>query len=132
MPNQDRRTILPRQHALCRCYRFRQRCRGFCTAVTLRPAACSRAITSDQDDPSANSPCTRTTLRAASAGGAAAGAPWKRVLAAPAAPMPTKEGAARQGRRGAGCGSAHACTETITLGDLRLSLQPRLWERGPT
>src|SRR3954451_11832804 len=38
--------------------------RGFCTAVALSPAACNRAITSDQDDPSANSPCTRTTLRA--------------------------------------------------------------------
>src|SRR5207253_9458273 len=38
--------------------------RGFCTEVALSPAACNRAITSDQDDPSANSPCTRTTLRA--------------------------------------------------------------------
>src|ERR1700761_1447700 len=38
--------------------------RGFCTAVALRPAACNRAITSDQQDPSAKSPCTRTTLRA--------------------------------------------------------------------
>ncbi len=37
---------------------------GFCTAVALNPAACSRAITSDQHDPSANSPCARTTLRA--------------------------------------------------------------------
>src|SRR5271168_4155014 len=37
---------------------------GFCTDVALRPAACNRAITSDQDDPSAKSPCTRTTLRA--------------------------------------------------------------------
>src|SRR5258707_2580719 len=37
---------------------------GFCTAVALSPAACNRAITSDQHDPSANSPCTRTTLRA--------------------------------------------------------------------
>jgi hypothetical protein len=58
--------------------------RGFCTAVALSPAACNRAITSDQDDPSANSPCTRTTLRAFGAGCAAAAAalPWKRVLAA--------------------------------------------------
>src|SRR3981189_3549824 len=63
--------------------------RGFCTAVTLSPAACNRAITSDQDDPSANSPCTRTTLRASGAGGAAAALPWKRVLAAPAATMLT-------------------------------------------
>src|SRR5471032_1342906 len=38
--------------------------RGFCTAVALRPAACNRAITSDQQDPSANRPCTKTTLRA--------------------------------------------------------------------
>src|SRR5260221_1682912 len=38
--------------------------RGFCTAVAFRPAACKRAITSDQHDPSAKSPCTRTTLRA--------------------------------------------------------------------
>src|ERR1700747_2799395 len=37
---------------------------GFCTAVALSPAACNRAITSDQHDPSANSPCTSTTLRA--------------------------------------------------------------------
>ena len=32
--------------------------------MALSPAACNRAITSDQHDPSANSPCTRTTLRA--------------------------------------------------------------------
>src|SRR5260370_6238122 len=37
---------------------------GFCTAVALSPAACNRAITSDQHEPSANSPCTSTTLRA--------------------------------------------------------------------
>src|SRR4051794_1543418 len=37
---------------------------GFCTEVALRPAACNRAITSVQHDPSANSPCTSTTLRA--------------------------------------------------------------------
>src|SRR6202000_2958353 len=36
---------------------------GFCTEVTLRPSACNRAITSDQQDPSAKSPCTSTTLR---------------------------------------------------------------------
>src|SRR6202163_4784218 len=64
--------------------------RGFCTAVALSPAACNRAITPDQDDPSANSPCTRTTLRAFGAGCAAAALPWKRVLAAPAATMLTK------------------------------------------
>src|ERR1700716_3483239 len=63
--------------------------RGFCTAVALSPAACNRAITSDQDDPSANSPCTRTTFRAFGAGCAAAALPWKRVLAAPAATMLT-------------------------------------------
>src|SRR5258707_4439566 len=37
---------------------------GFCTAVALSPAACNRAITSDQHEPSANSPCTSTTFRA--------------------------------------------------------------------
>src|SRR6202030_3642444 len=37
---------------------------GFCTEVTLTPAACNRGITSDQLDPSANSPCTSTTLLA--------------------------------------------------------------------
>src|SRR6266481_992804 len=36
---------------------------GFCTEVTLSPAVCNRAITSDQQEPSANSPCTSTTLR---------------------------------------------------------------------
>src|SRR5258707_10339463 len=61
--------------------------RGFCTAVALSPAACNRASTSDQDDPSANSPCTRTTLRALGAGCAAAALSWKRALAAPAATM---------------------------------------------
>src|ERR1019366_7025215 len=38
--------------------------RGFCTAVALSPTACNLAITSDQHDPSANSPCTRTMLLA--------------------------------------------------------------------
>src|SRR5580692_4579573 len=61
----------------------------FCTEVTLSPAACNRAITSDQLDPSANSPCTRTTFRAFGAGCAAAAVPWIRVLAAPAATMLT-------------------------------------------
>src|SRR5262249_34680317 len=32
--------------------------------VVLSPAACNRAITSVQHDPSANKPCTNTTLRA--------------------------------------------------------------------
>src|SRR5271170_648509 len=63
--------------------------KGFCTEVTLRPTACKRGITSDQDDPSANSPCTRTTLRAFFAGCAAAAVPWNRMLAAPAAAMVT-------------------------------------------
>src|SRR6201987_1435433 len=63
---------------------------GFCTEVTLSPAACNRAITSDQLDPSANSSCTSTTFRAFGAGCAAAAVPWIRVLAAPAATMPTK------------------------------------------
>src|ERR1700722_4813688 len=46
--------------------------RGFCTEVALSPAACNRGITSDQLDPSANSPCTRTTLRAAAGADVAA------------------------------------------------------------
>src|SRR6476660_8614650 len=37
---------------------------GFWTEVALSPAACNRAITSDQHDPSANRPCTNTTLLA--------------------------------------------------------------------
>src|SRR5258708_8782383 len=37
--------------------------KGFCTDVTFSPAACKRGITSDQEEPSAKSPCTRTTLR---------------------------------------------------------------------
>src|SRR3984893_14597849 len=60
---------------------------GFCTDVALSPAACNRAITSDQDDPSANSPCTRTTFLAAGADCAAAAVSWTKVLAAPAATM---------------------------------------------
>jgi hypothetical protein len=32
--------------------------------VALSPAACNRAITSDQHEPSANSPCTSTTFLA--------------------------------------------------------------------
>src|SRR6202043_449159 len=60
---------------------------GFCREVTLSPGACNRAIPSDQDDPSANSPCTRTTFLAVGAGCAAAALPWKRVLAAPPAIM---------------------------------------------
>src|SRR5439155_8108855 len=63
--------------------------RGFCTAVTLSPAACNRAITSDQDDPSAKSPWTRTTFRATGADCATALVPRTNVLAAPAATMPT-------------------------------------------
>src|SRR5947209_19077180 len=43
---------------------------GFCTEVTFSPTACSRAITSDQQDPSANSPWTRTMFLAT--GGASA------------------------------------------------------------
>ena len=38
--------------------------KGFCTEVTFNPAACKRGITSDQEEPSAKSPCTSTTLRA--------------------------------------------------------------------
>src|SRR4051812_10113453 len=35
---------------------------GFCTAVTLRPAAWRIGITSDQLEPSAQAPCTSTTF----------------------------------------------------------------------
>ena len=38
---------------------------GFWTEVAFSPAACRRGMTSDQDEPSAKSPCTRTTFRAA-------------------------------------------------------------------
>jgi hypothetical protein len=44
---------------------------GFCTAVAFMPAACNRAMTSLQHDPSAKSPCARTTLRTFGAGSAA-------------------------------------------------------------
>src|ERR1700738_4434029 len=37
---------------------------GFCTAVTCKPAAWRREITSAQLEPSAHAPCTSTTLRA--------------------------------------------------------------------
>jgi hypothetical protein len=59
--------------------------KGFCTAVTFSPAACKRGITSDQQEPSANSPCTSTTLRAFS-GVAFAGMPRVEIneAAAPA------------------------------------------------
>src|SRR3984957_12580019 len=65
--------------------------RGFCTEVTLSPAACNRAITSDQDDPSANSPCTRTTLRAAT-GAEVAASPGVEIneVAAPATKVAEK------------------------------------------
>jgi hypothetical protein len=55
--------------------------------VALSPAACNRAITSDQHDPSANSPCTRTTLRAL--GGAEFAAIARGEISAAAAPAIT-------------------------------------------
>src|SRR6516162_1674600 len=36
--------------------------RGFCTEVTLSPAACNRGITSDQHDPREKSPFTGTNF----------------------------------------------------------------------
>src|SRR5882724_4516994 len=45
---------------------------GFCTATTLSPLAWSNGMTEFQDDPSANAPCTRTTVLAP-LGGALAG-----------------------------------------------------------
>src|ERR1700751_3319474 len=44
---------------------------GFCTAVQFSPLACSRAMTSVQQEPSAKSPCARTTLRAFNGAGIA-------------------------------------------------------------
>src|SRR5205085_8505611 len=38
--------------------------RGFCTLVQLMPLCWRRAMTLDQQEPSANSPCTKTTLAA--------------------------------------------------------------------
>jgi hypothetical protein len=46
--------------------------KGFCTEVTFSPAACKSGITSDQEEPSAKSPCTSTTLRASVEAGIAA------------------------------------------------------------
>src|SRR5262249_6068011 len=63
--------------------------RGFCTDVTLSPAACNRGITSDQHDPSAKRPCTRTTFLALGAGCARA-APTRSELAAAATVVLTK------------------------------------------
>src|SRR6516165_4679143 len=58
---------------------------GFCTEVTLRPAVCNRGMTSLQQEPSAKSPCTSTTLLAFVEGGFAAIARGEiRVVAAPA------------------------------------------------
>ena len=36
--------------------------KGFCALVQLKPLCCSRAMTFDQEEPSANSPCTKTTF----------------------------------------------------------------------
>src|SRR5258707_3299186 len=36
--------------------------RGFCTLVQLMPFCWRRAMTLDQQEPSANSPCTKTTF----------------------------------------------------------------------
>ena len=96
MADQNRRTILPRQHPRGRLKRPLPAdvVRGFCTAVALRSrcAPAIDAITSDQDDPSANRPCTSTTLRALGEGCAAAALPWKRMLCRcrPAATVLTK------------------------------------------
>src|SRR5258706_12976862 len=48
---------------------------GFCTAVTCRPAAWRRKITSLQLEPSAHAPCTSTTLRASGGLAVCANAP---------------------------------------------------------
>src|ERR1700731_3121889 len=80
-------TVGPGCRASARCVASTPACsvvNGFWTAMTWIPLGWSRAMTSDQHDPSANSPCTRTTFRALGAGCAAA-AYWSRGLAAPAA-----------------------------------------------
>src|ERR1700720_128385 len=58
--------------------------KGFCTDVTFSPDACKCGITSDQLEPSANSPCTSTTLRAF--GGAAFAAMPRVEISKAAAP----------------------------------------------
>ncbi len=65
---------------------------GFWTETTLSPAACNRGITSDHEDPSANSPCTSTTLRARMAG-------WAQAGRASMAALPPSVRAARKARR---------------------------------
>src|SRR5271168_4283974 len=80
------RTVGPSCRASTRCAEATASGRvvkGFCTDVALSPAACTRAITSDQDDPSAKRPCTKTTLRALAA-----------VAAAPMPRMDVNEAAA--------------------------------------
>src|SRR5499427_4638800 len=81
---------------------------GFCTAVTAIPFGCSRAITSDQHDPSAKSPCTRTTFRTFGTGCAWA-ARCTSGLAAPATSMLTKV------RRSIGCSCSVAGLNHIKL-----------------
>src|SRR5258705_11025193 len=58
--------------------------KGFCTDGTFSPDACKCGITSDQLEPSANSPCTSTTLRAF--GGAAFAAMPRVEISEAAAP----------------------------------------------
>ena len=72
MPDQNRRTILSRQHAFGRGYGFRQRRQRVLHGCSIEPRCLQCAITSDQHDPSANNPCTRTTFRAFGAGCAVA------------------------------------------------------------
>src|SRR4029077_13982133 len=61
--------------------------KGFCTDVTFSPAACKRGITSDQEEPSANRPCTSTTLPAF--GGVAFAAMSRVEISEAAAPAST-------------------------------------------
>src|SRR5216684_7313757 len=58
---------------------------GFCTAVTLRPAACRYGMTAAQLEPSAHAPCTSTTLRASVGADVCARAPTLLSIAASAA-----------------------------------------------
>jgi len=52
---------------------------GFCTDTTFKPFACSSGVTWFQLDPSANAPCTSTTV--VGAAGAARAWPGKTALA---------------------------------------------------
>ena len=85
MADQYGRTLLHGERALRRCHGFRERRQRVLHGSDIEPLRLQfLGITSDQHEPSAKSPWTRTMLRAFGAGCAAA-APWRSGLAAPAA-----------------------------------------------